>query len=315
MAQFESLIGANKARSVVLIVLFILLYTALLFVLAIGILALVRGWAKVHDAVTVLDTLLVCHILAVALAIACYVGGPGLVISAVGARPVLRTQDTVLYNVVEEMAVAAGVEPPAVYMIDDAAMNALAAGLGPEKAAIIVTRGLRDRLSREQLQGVVAHEMARIQSYDVFLMTQVAALMGLLVLAAEAVKTLLSSEETAPLALGIFLVPWAFPAILAAPALGRTIQLAVCRERLFMADAAAARLTRYPEALAEALEIIAADAEPLGGASRATAPLFIVQPLASDGDRMGGEGESAWCSHPTVAARLERLRSLGNAEG
>ena len=315
MAQFESLIGANKARSVVLIVLFILLYTALLFVLAMGILALVLGWAKVHDTSMALATLLVCHILAVALAVACYVGGSGLVISAVGARAVLRAEDTVLYDVVEEMALAAGVEPPAVYMIDDPAMNALATGLGPEKAAIIVTRGLRDRLSRDQLQGVVAHEMARIQSYDIYLMTQVAALVGLLVLAAEAVKTLAASEDTAPLALGIFLVPPALPAILAAPVLGRTIQLAVCRERLFMADAAAARLTRYPEALAEALEIIEADAKSLRGASRATAPLFIVQPLTSDGDRMGGEGESPWCSHPTVVARMERLRSLGNIEG
>jgi len=315
MAQFESLIGANRAKSVVLVVLFILLYTALFFILAMTVAALAFGWAAVHEAGTVAYAVLISHILAVAMAIACYLGGPAMVISAVGARRVLRAEDEVLHDVVDEMAVAAGARPPAIYMIDSSAMNALATGLGPGKAAIIVTSGLRQRLTRDQLQGVVAYGMARIQNGDIHLVTVVAALMGFLVLAAEFYKLLFSSRDAWPVAIGILLIPWAIPMILVAPFLGRIIQLGVSRQRQFMADAAAARLTRYPESLAGALEIIASDTEPLLGASRATAPLFLMQPVTLDGDRMGGEGESAWSSHPTVAGRIARLRSLGNTEG
>ncbi|MCX5675729.1 MAG: M48 family metalloprotease [Planctomycetota bacterium] len=314
MAQFESLIAANKAKSAVLIGLFVLLYTALFFVLVMAVLARVYGWAIVHDGAALLMALLGCHIVAVGLAAACCVGGPGLVISAVGARPVLRLEDEVLYDVVDEMAIAAGIQSPAVYMIDSSAMNALATGLGPRKAAIIVTRGLRDGLTRDQLQAVVGHEMARIRDYDIQLMTLVAGLLGIVVLLAEFVKTLFDSKERTPVLVGVLLAPLAVPVLLAAPALGRLIQLGVSRERQFLADAAAAQLTRYPEALAGALEAMASAAAPFI-ANRAVAPLFTIRPASYDGAWEKADDGSVWSSHPPIEERVRRLHSIGNIEG
>ena len=102
---------------------------------------------------------------------------------------------------------------------------------------------------------------------------------------------------------------------LVAPLLAKLIQLAVSRQREYLADASAARMTRYPEGLARALDALAADTEPMHEASRATAHLFIVQPMMASGRRAGGEGTSMWSSHPPIAERISRLRSLGNIEG
>jgi heat shock protein HtpX len=99
-----------------------------------------------------------------------------------------------------------------------------------------------------------------------------------------------------------------------APLFATLIQLAVSRQREYLADASAAHLTRYPEGLARALEALATDTEPMGEASRATAHLFIVQPLAANGRRIGGRGESMWSSHPPIEERVARLRSIGNIE-
>jgi heat shock protein HtpX len=117
------------------------------------------------------------------------------------------------------------------------------------------------------------------------------------------------------LALLVLFSPVLLVVLVISPVFGRLIQLAVSRERQFLADAEAARTTRYPEALAKALEVLDKDTKAMPCANRATAPLFIVAPLLEDGTRIGGDGRSVWSSHPPVAERIERLRSIGKAEG
>jgi heat shock protein HtpX len=316
MAQFESLVAANKARSAVLVAVFILLYTGLFFAIFFSVIVLLWGWEARHDTRLMLAFLLASHAIAVALAILCYLGGPGMVLSSSSAEPLFRAQDQVVHHIVEELALAAGCPTPAVYMIDTPAMNAMIAGLGPDRATLVVTSGLRDRLDRDQLQAVLAHEIARIQSYDVRLMTVVAAMVGLIILAAAALRAMVAEALDAGspwfLAGVPLLLPALVPAVLLAEPCARLIQLAVSRERAFLADASAVRLTRYPEALAQALEILGADTESLLSANGATAHLFVVAPVLADGRRAGGDG--VWSSHPEVEDRLARIRSIGNIE-
>jgi len=314
MAQFESLIRANKAKSAALVVLFILFFAAVVFGVLFGIGAFIYGWPIVHHRIAILTTALAALGLALGMAGLCYYGAPSMVLSSAGAEPVTKGDDPMLLDVVEEMAVASNLPPPAVYRIDAPSLNALAAGLGPGKAAIVVMRGLRQRLDRAQLQAVVAHELARVASGDIQLMTLAAGFVGLAVLVQEFVKSLVGAKEPALAALGLVLVPVMLPILLSAPVLGRLIQLGVSRQRQFLADAEAARMTRYPEALAQALEIIDADPDPLDEVSLATAHLYVVSPLVvGSGD--DEPRESAWSSHPLVAERVRRLRAIGNVEG
>ncbi|MCX5672357.1 MAG: M48 family metallopeptidase [Planctomycetota bacterium] len=316
MAQFESLIAANKRKSLALVALFVLFYTALLFSLFFTVVVTLWGWTAAHETRAVLAMLLGSHAMAVVLAVVCYVGGPGMVLSASRAEPIHPAKDQVLHDVVEEMAVAAGCPVPPVYVIDSPAMNAMAAGLMPERSVIVVTRGLCERLDRDQLQAVIAHELARIQTYDVRLMTVMATMVGMMILVSALMKQMVSAAlETGPssawyLVWFLFILPPVGLAVVLAPPCVRLIQLAVSRERQSMADTEAVRLTRYPEALARALEILATDTEYLAGANGATAHLFIVRPTLAEGRRAGGDG--VWSAHPEIEERIERLRSIGN---
>jgi len=325
MARFESLIAANKFKSAVLVGGFIVFYTGVIFVVVLGVLALAwkyADWKEAFAAHSLLVGLLVAHALAVFLVICASAGGASLVLSVSRARRISRQDDPELHNVVEEMALASGLPMPAIYLLESPALNALATAYGERHAAVAVTRGLRQALDRDQLQAVVAHEMARIRNYDIALMTFLAGLMGMLSMASQAVKELVisgvrtarGSAETASLVFAVIIlfVPLVLPAFFFAPFFVRLIQLAVSRERLFLADAEAARLTRYPEALAQALERVAGDAQAVHPAARATAHLFFVQPVLEPGRRPSGW--SVWHSHPPIAERVARLRSIGNVE-
>jgi heat shock protein HtpX len=315
MAQFESLIRANKAKSAALVVLFILLFTGVIFGIFLSGVTLIYGWPIVHQRSAMLATALAAHGLAIGMAALCYFGAPSMVLTSAEAEPVPKGDDPMLHDVVEEMALASNLPPPAVYRMDVPSLNALAAGLGARKAAIVVTRGLRERLDRAQLQAVVAHELARVKNGDIRLMTLVAGFVGLAVLVQEFVKSLVGAKETTLAALGLLLVPLMLPILLVAPVLGRLIQLGVSRQRQFLADAEAARMTRYPEALAQALEIMEADPDPLEAVSLATAHLYVVSPLVVGGDGEDPPRDSVWSSHPLVAERVRRLRAIGNIEG
>jgi len=232
--------------------------------------------------------------------------------NAVEADPVDYQQ---LHNVVEEMAIAAGMPKPRVYIIFDGSPNAFAAGRSPEKAVLAVTSGLLDKLNRDEQQGVVAHEMSHILNRDVLYMTMLGVMIGAIVLMCDFFLRYVwftggrrrsRSQRGGGGAQGIIAVIAIVMAILA-PIIARVLYLATSRKREYLADANGAVLTRYPEGLASALEKIAGDSDPLESANRATAPMYIVNPL----NRMGVKGSRLFSTHPPLEERVGILRTMG----
>ncbi|HJW74329.1 MAG TPA: M48 family metallopeptidase [Thermoleophilia bacterium] len=217
-----------------------------------------------------------------------YYAGAGMVLAVSGARQVTHAEAPQLWNVVEEMTIAAGVPMPAVYVIDDAAPNAFATGRDPQHASVAATTGLLQMMNREELQGVIAHEMSHVRNYDVRFATLVGILVGLIALMAD-----------------FFLLAVALAVL--APLFGWLVQMAISRRREYLADASAAELTRNPVGLAHALEKIAADPRPLRTANRATAHLFIANPL-----RKWRESENLFDTHPPIQKRIAVLLAMAH---
>jgi heat shock protein HtpX len=230
-----------------------------------------------------------------------------------------RLKITQLGNVVDEMAIAAGLPRPKLYVIPDHDPNAFATGRDPEHASIAVTRGLLDALNREELQGVVAHEMSHVRNYDSRLMTVVAALVGAIVLLADwAARGMQfggrgrrsSGDGKSGGIIGIvFLVVW-LAAILLAPLIGQLLAMMVSRRREYLADASAAELTRNPLALAGALQRIEFAAEPTTSIKRGTAHLCIADPLGRKAGLREGLVADLFASHPPMVKRIAALRAM-----
>src|SRR5208283_1945678 len=220
-----------------------------------------------------------------------YIGGPGMVLGAVAAFPIPddEPKKQILLDVAREMAVAARLLEPQVFMIDDPAPNALAVGRNPHDSVICVTRGLVNGMDREELQGVIAHEMAHIRSYDAWLATLVTA-------------TRLSRVGS-------------FPASLY-QAMTRGTGVLLSRESEYLADGAAVEFTRNPTGLIRALQQIAKTAAPLKHASPAVAPLFIADPMNGSSGGYSRNGiQQAVSTHPALADRIARLQQLIKAAG
>lgn len=248
-----------------------------------------------------------------ALAVAC-VGiansmGPTMVLSVAHARPATHAEDQMLDNVVEEMAIAGGVPKPKIYVIDSEMPNAFATGLDPQHGIIAVTTGLMQRLSRDELQGVIAHEMGHIRNYDIKFTTTIAVMVGMIPLLADMFRQMSwfrswgrDRDNDSSGGLGsIFFVVGLVLAILA-PIASFLLQMAVSRKREFMADATAAELTRYPEGLARALQKLSSSGETMPWASRATAHMYIVNPM-----NLTGEGSDLFSTHPSTSDRIRAL--------
>lgn len=215
-----------------------------------------------------------------------------------------------LHRLVENLAITAGLPKPKIYLINDSAPNAFATGRDPQHASIAVTTGLLDKLNKTQLEGVIAHEMSHVGNYDIRLMTVVVVLVGVVALLSDFFLrwTWFGGERRNDREEGgqigaILLLVGIVLAILA-PLFANLIQLAISRRREFLADASGALLTRYPEGLAQALEIIAKDPEPLEVANRATAHLYIESPIK------GKNISNLFSTHPSVEERIKRLREM-----
>jgi len=238
-----------------------------------------------------------------------YYYGDRLVLAMSHARPAEQPEDAEVMNAVQGLAIAAGLPAPKVYIIDDTAPNAFATGRDPQHASIAVTSGLVQKLDRSELEGVIAHEMSHIANRDMLYMTLVAILAGAVILLADWSRRWLwwggrvrgrRSSGAGIIALVAILL------MILAPIFAALIQLAISRQREFLADAGGAKLTRYPEGLASALEKIAADPEPLEVANKATAHMFIYNPLRDH----GGWLNSLFSTHPPIEERVARLRSM-----
>ena len=286
-------IDANRRRSVVLIlgaIVFLMLVG-----LALGATTDVTPWAGMAVALVV----------GIVLTLIAWNQGGSIVLGAVGAREIAKRDDPELVNVVEEMCIASGLPRPRIYLIDSSATNAFASGMKPEESVVAITRGLREKLNRDELQGVIAHELAHVGNYDTRVMVLMAVIVGSVAILCDwYLRTMRFSGRGRGKGNALFLVLAILFAILA-PLIAMLIQFAVSRRREYLADATAAAMTRNPGALADALEKLADTRERLETANRGTQHLFIVNPF-----RQRQERSSAFATHPPLAERIRRLRAI-----
>ncbi|MEP6693951.1 MAG: M48 family metallopeptidase [Chloroflexota bacterium] len=243
-------------------------------------------------------------------ATASYFAGDKLVLAQSQARELAPREEPQLRNIVETLSIGLGIPPPRIYLIDDTAPNAFATGRDPKHASIAVTRGLLDKLDRTETEGVIAHELSHVGNHDIRVMLLVTVLVGTI--------ALLSDWMLRSFAWGggrrggrdrggggIILIIAIALAILT-PIVATLIQLAVSRQREYLADASGALLTRYPPGLASALRKIGADKEALEVANKATASLYFANPLKDAPRAMDG----LFDTHPPIAERIRRLEAM-----
>jgi len=254
------------------------------------------------------------------LALVSFSAGDQILLAASRAQPVTHDVHPQLFNIVEEMKIAAGLPAmPKVYIINDPAPNAFATGRSPQTASVAVTAGLLARLNRDELQGVVAHEISHILHRDILYVTLAGIMLGGIVLLSQIFlrgmfyssmgsrRRYSSSNQGGGQAQIVLLVVAIVVAILA-PIMAQLLYFALSRQREYLADADAARLTRYPEGLASALEKIAGDPAPqLAAANSATAPMFIVNPFKKKGKMKLSDLTS---THPPISERVRILRNM-----
>ncbi len=237
--------------------------------------------------------------------------GKGILLLSTGARKIEKKDYPKLYNVVEEMTIASGLgKVPDIYVIEDDSLNAFAMGIKTDNAAVAVTAGLLKRLNRDELQGVIAHEIGHVVNQDIRFMTIAAVTMGAIVMLADVFLRSLfymgrgrrSSKSSGQAQLIILAI--AIVLAILAPIFAQILYFACSRKREFLADASSARFTRYPEGLASALEKIAYGPKMEKGVNRAIAPMFIVNPLK------GLSAMSLFATHPPLDKRIEILRKM-----
>jgi len=292
-------ISSNKLRSAALIVIFVLLIALIGYVFG-----QVTDWGYVG--------LVLALVVAFLMSWGSYWYSDKIVLSISRARPVDRDVEPYLVNTLEGLAIAAGLPVPRAYVIDDPSPNAFATGRNPENAAIAVTSGLLAMMDRQELEGVLAHELAHVKNYDTLLQTLAAVLAGSVTLISEWMLRSFwwgggrrRDENTGQL--GAILVVVALVLAVLSPIAATLIQMAISRKREYLADASAAMLTRYPPGLANALRKIGGDQNKLRAANKATESLYIVNPLKAGHTR----GINAWFNtHPPLEERIARLEAM-----
>jgi heat shock protein HtpX len=287
-------ISSNRFKSVMVLLLFVIILVALGYVFGeyTGIRELTPV-AVVFALIAVLTT---------------YYYSDSIVLGMSRARPARKEDYPELYNDVEGLAIAAGLPMPRIYTIDDTAPNAFATGRDPQHAVIAVTTGLLQKLDRQELEGVIGHEMSHIKDYDIRFMTIVAVLVGTIALLSDWMRRIAwfgGGRSRRGSGAGIIAILGLLLAIVA-PIIALLMQMALSRTREYLADAQGAMLTRYPEGLARALEKLAADTEPLEVANKATAHLYIVNPLTEH----KGMINNLFDTHPPIEERVRRLRAM-----
>ena len=302
---FHELISANRRKSAGLIVGFLVLFTLTVYSITI----FLTGEDLRSGIVPALIALGVAGVVA----LFSYYQGASAILAMSGAKELKKPDDPELWNVVEELSIAAGLPMPRVYLIQDTALNAFATGRDPDHASVAITQGLRERLNRNELQGVLAHEMSHVRNYDIRFSMLLAVMVGLLVLVTDTFRRWLwwgggrrkRRDGEGGGAAGIIAIV-AIVLSVVAPILAKLIQLAASREREYLADASAIELTRYPEGLASALEKLGGDKEVLEVANRATQHLYIVNPFKPFEKRAKG----LFSTHPPLSERVQRIRAL-----
>jgi heat shock protein HtpX len=301
---FRDRIASNKRKSLFLIAIFMAFVTVFGYII---------GYAWIGDPAGALFGLVLATVVGTVSGLLTYFAGDRMVLGASRARRITHQDAPVLFNVVEEMAIASGLPMPKVYVIEDTAPNAFATGRDPAHASVAVTSGLLEKLDRDELQGVIAHEMAHVGNFDIRYAMLVGVLVGTTVLISDFFLRGLwwsggrggSRREGGG---GIQLIMMLVAIVLAilAPIFARLLQLSISRQREYLADATAVQFTRNPAGLADALAKISGDREVLEAANRATAHLYIVNPIKSFEKRAKG----LFSTHPPIEERINILRSM-----
>jgi len=265
--------------------------------------------------------LIMALIVWVLMSLVAYFQGDNIFLALSRARKIGRDDHPRLYNIVEEMKIASGLEKmPDIYVIDDPALNAFATGRNPNKAAVAVTSGLLQKLNRDELQGVIAHEISHVVNRDVLLMAMCGVLLGTIVILAWFGTRMLFFGGMAGGRRGsrsgagggqaqLIILAVALVLMILAPIAARFIYLAISRKREYLADASSALYTRYPEGLASALEKIAASTNQLKSANQATAPMYIINPFR----KKARAASNLSSTHPPISERIRILRAMSGA--
>ena len=302
---FYNQIAANRRKSVLLALIVVLLFGALGFSI---------GYAITGDPAGAGATMAIALGIGTFLALGSYFAGDSLVLSVSGAKEVDPTSAPQLMNVVQEVAIAANVPMPRVYVIDDSAPNAFATGRDPKHASVAITTGLLTKLDREELQGVMAHELSHVRNLDIRFAMIVGVLVGSIALLADFFLRFTfwgggrRRDRDGGGGGGLQVVFFVIALVLAivAPLVARFVQLAVNRQREYLADASSVGLTRNPYGLERALAKIASDKEVLEVANRATQHMYFTNPIKKFEERASG----LFSTHPATVDRINRLREL-----
>jgi heat shock protein HtpX len=322
-SDFRALQRQNSRRTIALVAAFIALFT----VLGLGLDFAFGFFDYYDDAFHGLPILTgVAFAIATVQALVSYFQGSWIVLHAMEARPLypIKPEEEMCRNVIREMAIAARLPEPKAFVMEETTPNAFATGRDPAHAAVCVTTGLLEHMDREQMQGVIAHEIAHIRNYDIRLMTMIAVLVGGIALLSDfAMRSARHGAHRAgrsggrggrkgreAAAAGLILVVVFVLAVLA-PVIAQLLAMAVSRQREYMADAASVEFTRNPRALIRALEEIATFwHDPVDRATRGTAHLFIVYPLNALREDDERALDNLLSSHPPISHRIARLRAM-----
>lgn len=291
-------ISSNKNKTALLITSFLVIIIGLGFIFA-----RVNGQPSLLIIAVVFSTLM---------SLGSYFYSDKLVLAMSGAKEIQRSSDPELYRTVENLSIGAGLPTPKIYLINDTAPNAFATGRDPKHAVVAITSGLRYKLSKPELEGVMAHELSHIGNYDIRLQTIIVVLVGVVTLLSDWMFRLSFGKRRSNSEGGGIILIIGIVAALLAPIAAMLIQLAISRKREYLADASGALLTRYPQGLASALQKISNDQEPLEVANKATAHLYIVNPL---NDHKKSGDKISWFSglfntHPPIKERIKKLSEM-----
>jgi heat shock protein HtpX len=306
MGMYEQ-IARNKRRTVLMLAAFVLLIA--LVAVALGIL-FQAGIAIVPIAI----------VIAIGLAWTSYFYSDKVALAASRAKPADGPEYRRYHNLVEGLIIAAGLPKPRLYVVDDPAPNAFATGRNPKHAALAVTTGLLEKMNRVELEGVLAHELSHVKNYDILVSTVAVTAVGAVALMADLGMRFLwfggrsgrrDNNDSGPI--GLILVILAFALLILAPFAAQLMQFAMSRRRELLADASGVQLTRYPPGLISALEKLQDDQAVVHHATRATAQMWIEQPLDRDQEKKGTKGSwlnRAFDTHPPLDERIAALKAM-----
>jgi heat shock protein HtpX len=297
-------IAANKRRTFLMLFGFVVVITlvATALVLLFG-----GGWPGI----------VIAFVIAMALAWGSYWNSDKIAIAASRAKPADETEYRRYHNLVEGLCIAAGLPKPRLYVVDDPAPNAFATGRNPKHAALAVTTGLLEVMNRVELEGVIAHELSHVKNYDILVTTIAVTAVGTIALISDiglrfafwgGLSGRRDNNDSGPA--GALIAIASLAVLMLAPFAGYLMQMAMSRNREYLADASGVQLTRYPPGLISALEKLRDDHAVVHYATKATAQMWIEQPLETDKKKPGSKFNNLFDTHPPLEDRIARLQEM-----